>query len=241
MTQVNTQVTSSLAALRQIIPSAIINSTPDQACYAVIKCLLGNYINNDTNIPELLTQLENSCPTLINSFSNISIDSLENLNNVQNLEALINLIMAAIISIVSIRNIVTSINIQTDDTTIYDISFLTLISFLLVALIEKSQGFKDFIANQDNCNTLFNFLGILESAYNSFLRSVHLLEELKSIFKQLETKSLNKYNKCCICFKKTSTKALSVNDINQKIALRTIAFKNAVEIANLKNAVTHSK
>lgn len=248
MGELSVQVNNSINSLKTVIPE-IIDQSPDEACVTIIKCLLSNYIDNDTNVPALISAIETGCPTLVQCFSNISINTLENLSNSVNQQALINLIIAAIISVASLTNIIQGLQINTSDSTIYDASFLILVSLLMIILIEKSQGFNEFLKNQTNVDTLFNILDLLESSYDALLLSSSLIEEIGSLLKQLGDKSFVKFDKCCSCsfnpfstssnvqakkIKKTTAAITRNLAIKEKIDMRVVAFSYSTEISNLK-------
>jgi hypothetical protein len=235
----STKVNSALNDLKGIIPYQIIDKSAEDACSIITLCLLKDFIKSKTNIGALIGEVKAGCPMLVDSFSNITVSTLTNLNDPANQMAFTNLIMASIISIASLTAIVKTLDIKTDDSTIYDASFLILVSVLLITLIEKSDGFKDYIKDEGNCNILFSVLSLLEVSYISFLSSTHLIEEIKSILDKIGDKSFDSFDKCCGCtynpFKDSKpNKVLTPNEVNEKVSLRTAAFSNAVHIANLK-------
>jgi len=94
----NTSINQSLANLQKVIPSQVINCTIDEACIKVVSCLLSDYISQNTNISQIISQIQTSCPALTDAISNISLDTLKNLNNQENKQSCINLVIGAIMS-----------------------------------------------------------------------------------------------------------------------------------------------
>lgn len=235
-----TLVTNALSSLQNVIPSQIEGKTASEASVAVVSCLLGPLIQSDTNIPQLVSSLQSNTylESFVSDIKSINLTTLQNLTNPQNLFALVNLLVAIIMGLSALKMSVQNLNINLNKTTIYNASFLVLVSLLLVALIENTNFLID-IQNSTNVTILFDFLKFLESAYNSLVTSSYLLQEIGSFLNQIGYDVVERADTCCKCvwnpFKKSTTNvSLNQAEIVQKVGLRKSTFLYAVELANLK-------
>jgi hypothetical protein len=212
---------AALKDLKIVLSDAIKHSDNNTAItIAIVKCLLKSYIDDKTDIANLITTIKNGCPALVNSISHINIDNLKNLNNPANITALTNLIFASLISVATLCSNVRYLKINIKDNTIYEASFLILVALIFVILIESCPEFKVWISVQDNIDMLFNVLDLLEDAYTAITSSTHILSEARRILKDIR-KSLFDGSKCSCLPSIKRIEPLTKEDIEQKIALRT--------------------
>lgn len=230
----NERINESLNALKQLIPIALINKRQNEICNILAKCLLAPYINNNTNIPQLIEKLKNGCPLLIESMSKIDLSMIENLADQNNQQVFINLIMGTIMSISTVSDITKSFNLSMNTNDIYDASFLILVTLLLVSLVEKSNDFTDFISIPTNKDALFKLLEIMETSYKSLLASSHLVKELKTFFRKIGLRTTKLFQKIRLKIKKYvihSPPSVSTIEANEKISLRVLSFSQAIELS----------
>lgn len=234
--------------LQQIIPSQVINCSSEQACINVLTFLLKSYLKQDTNITQLLSTIQTTCPTLVNSLSELNLSTLENLNKPANQQTFINLIIGAVMSGASLLSTIKTLQLNITSDTIYDASFRILVSLLLVTLIQKSPNFSTLIQNQTFSTQLFSLINLLQSSYMALMNSSHLLDEVKQFLAKVGLATFNEFDTCCKCacnpFKSSSTQfaqastTITPAQAQETIALRTTAFQHAVTISNLKATPT---
>lgn len=264
MSASTTSLSQSLDNLKQVIPSQIIGCTPEVACERVVTCLLSDFISTNTNVADIISQIQSNCPALVSAISQVNASTLQNLTTTENKQALINLVIGAIMSGTTLYTTVQNLKLNVTANTVYNASFLMLVSLILIVLIEKTPGFINLIQDPTCSTVLFNFIDMLQLSYLSLMNSSHLLSDIQQFAIKVGNDALSCCDQCCKCtWNPCQTPSQSIpvpptmttsspsmvqamkmrkyvepitfKDAQEQISLRTLSFQTTVQLVNMRH------